>query len=95
MNVYACRYRGIVGFGCKDHKQSWMFVPDMGQLSDRIHRNLKLDDLQFADEMAYEFELDLERNASSFLNGIKRAFQLVNKAGTASTVEGQLLAANY
>ncbi|MEQ8795962.1 MAG: hypothetical protein RLT87_04575 [Gammaproteobacteria bacterium] len=95
MNVYPCRYRGSAGFGCKDHKQRWMFVPDMGQLSKRIHRNLTLDDLQFANELAYEFELRLENNASSFLNGLKRASRLFTKAGRASTVEGQLLAANY
>lgn len=95
MNVYPCRYRGIAGFGCKDHKLRWMFVPDMGQLSNRIHRNLTLDDLQFVNEQAYEFELRLEKKASSLFNGIKWLTQLLSKAGRAATVEGQLLAAGY
>ncbi len=95
MNVYPCRYRGIAGFGCKDYKQRWMFVPDIGQLSNRIHRNLELDDLEFRNALAYEYELGLQRNESPFLLGLKRVTRLHGMTGKAMTVEGQLLAAAY
>ena len=95
MNVYPCRYRGIAGFGCKDYKQCWMFVPDMGQLSNRIHRNLELDELEFTNELAYEYELGLKQNESPFLQRLKRAARFFGITGKAMTVEGQLLAAVY
>lgn len=94
MNVYPCQYKGITGFGCKDHKQRWMFVPDMGQVTSSIHRDLALSDLCFTNALAYEFEQTLESNASSLLQRFKRVGQSFANAGRATTVEGQLLVAN-
>ena len=72
MNVYYCHYQGIIGYGCRTGGRSWMFVPELGQPDNRIHKNITLEDLQFSNLYEKQFELEFERrlgirNLSSLL----------------------------
>ena len=95
MNVYPCCYQGISGFGCKDFRQRWMFIPDMGQLSNKIYRNLELNQLVFKNERAQAFEYSLENDKSSILQAILRVIGFPGATGNSVTIEGQLLATAY
>lgn len=95
MNVYPCRYRGVNGFGCKDNRQGWIFVPDMGQQSSKICRDIHLRDLEFRNELAYRYELELQTKGSPFLQILHIVSRYLGITGKAMTVEGQLLAVAY
>lgn len=66
MNVYACWYHGNFGYGCRTRSRRWMFVPDLGQPDNRIHKNLNLDDLLFKNPFDQQFELKLENIIRKF-----------------------------
>ena len=74
MNVYACWYHGIFGYGCRTRGRKWMFVPELGQPDDRIHRDLFLDDLIFRNSFDRRIELNLENKLrkSSILRFLQR-----------------------
>lgn len=93
MNVYQCWYLDLNGYCCRSHNSKWMFIPELGQINNRIHKNLSLDDLRFENPFAKQFELkiDLQRNAikSSLFYSLKSLFFPVKKP---STVDGMLFA---
>ena len=75
MNVYACCYRGNLGYGCRIRGRRWMFVPELGQRDRHVHRNVALGDLRFADPFAQTYERNQElplthRGFSNWLRGI-------------------------
>lgn len=61
MNVYQCWYLGLKGYCCRNHNSRWMFVPEMGQINNNIHKHISLNDLVFNNAFAKEYELKLER----------------------------------
>ncbi len=61
MNVYQCWYLGLKGYCCRSDNSRWMFVPEMGQISNRIHKHVSLNDLVFHNAFAKEYELKTER----------------------------------
>lgn len=61
MNVYQCWYLGLKGYCCRNHNSRWMFVPDMGQANNNIHKHISLNDLVFHNAFAKEYEMNLER----------------------------------
>lgn len=61
MNVYQCWYLGLKGYCCRSHNSRWMFVPEMGQISNKIHKHISLNDLVFHNAFAKEYELKTER----------------------------------
>lgn len=94
MNVYQCWYFGLRGYCCRNHNSRWMFVPELGQISNAIHKQISLEDLVFNNEFAKEYELKLEENLkrirSNPLHFIKALLFPVKKMGT---VEGMLFSA--
>ncbi len=62
MNVYQCWYRGLSGYCCRGHNSRWMFVPELGQPNNRIHKHVSLHDLVFDNPFAKKFELRLEQS---------------------------------
>jgi hypothetical protein len=61
MNVYQCWYHGMKGYCCRNHNSKWMFVPELGQINSRIHKQISLNDLVFNNTHAKHYELGLER----------------------------------
>ena len=60
MNVYQCWYLGLRGYCCRNHNLKWMFVPEMGQTSNRIHKSISLNDLVFNNTFSKQYELRIE-----------------------------------
>ena len=46
----------------------WLFIPDLGQLSDRIHKHVAIEDLIFANPFAKSYELSAELARTGFMN---------------------------
>lgn len=86
MNVYQCWYLGLKGYCCRSHNSRWMFVPEMGQISNKIHKHISLNDLVFNNTFAQEYELKVERKLkkirSNPLNFIKSLFFQDKKTGS-------------
>lgn len=63
MNIYRCWHQGILGYGCR-RGRGWMFVPELGQPDNRIHKGLEITDLVFLnnDERLFEMKNDKLRN---------------------------------
>ena len=61
MNVYQCWYLGLNGYCCRSHNSRWMFVPELGQTSSRIHKHLSLSDLVFDNPFAKQYELKIDQ----------------------------------
>jgi len=59
MNVYRCWYQGIQGYSCR-RGRGWMFVPELGQPDNRIHKNIVLTDLVFMNREEGRFEMNNE-----------------------------------
>ena len=63
-----------------------MFVPEMGQISNKIHKHISLNDLVFNNTFAKEYELKieqkLEKMSSNPLNFIKSLFFPGKTAGS-------------
>lgn len=59
MNVYRCWHRGILGYSCR-RGRGWMFVPELGQPDNRIHKNIELADLVFINKEERRFEMKNE-----------------------------------
>ena len=78
MNVSQCWYRGLNGYCCRGHNASWMFVPELGQHSNRIHKQVSLHDLVFENPFAKNFELSnefsLERKRTNIFLFLKELF---------------------
>lgn len=68
MNVYQCWYFGLKGYCCRSHNSRWMFVPEMGQNNNKIHKHISLNDLVFNNIFAKEYELRLERKLEKMRN---------------------------
>jgi hypothetical protein len=89
MNVYRCWYKGIAGFASRAQRNAWMFVPDLGEVDNRVRRNLLLSDLVFKYRHQYDYELnhpDCGRvSLRQYLR--KRLF----RSGPAHTTAGMLL----
>jgi len=87
MNIYRCQHRGTSGYGCRVKPNSWLFVPDLGECDNRIHRNIPLDSLVFDNilELQYELSRDqgnrLARYIRSFLDLFLPISQPVTTAG--------------
>lgn len=64
MNVYSCWHRGNFGYGCRLRGRRWLFVPELGQPSGDIRRNIALRDLVFSNPLAQTMELGRERELS-------------------------------
>ena len=60
MNVYQCWYRGLSGYCCRNHNLKWMFVPEMGQYNNNVHKHISLNDLVFNNVFAKQYELKIE-----------------------------------
>ena len=58
MNVYGCWYKGNLGYCCRQHNMAWMFVPELGQTDNNIHKNIAFDDLIFKNTFARKYEED-------------------------------------
>jgi hypothetical protein len=89
MNIYRCCYKGISGFASKMHRSAWTFVPDLGEVDNRIRRNLQLSDLVFEYRHQYDYEMnqpDTER--LSFRQLLRK---LLFTAEPAHTTAGMLL----
>lgn len=63
MNIYRCWHQGILGYGCR-RGSGWMFVPELGQTDDRVHKDLDITDLVFLnnEERLSEMKNDKLRN---------------------------------
>jgi hypothetical protein len=63
MNIYRCWHQGILGYGCR-RGSGWMFVPELGQPDDQVHKDLNITDLVFLniDERLFEMKNDKLRN---------------------------------
>ena len=86
MNVYQCWYHEINGFCCRGYNSAWMFVPELGQLNNRIRKHVALDELIFDNYFAKQFELtieqQLERVKSNPYYFLKELFFPTRKAAT-------------
>lgn len=71
MNVYNCCYRGNIGYSCRLRGRRWMFVPETGQVDRRIHRDVTLSELIFADPRAKSWEMNRERRRRGALPWLK------------------------
>jgi len=90
MNVYSCWYQGNFGYTCRFHTGKWMFVPEMGQIDNIIHKNLGLDDLTFKydREKSYEMTNEKNYNSGSILGFLK---SIVFPRAKSQTIAGMLL----
>ena len=86
MNVYQCWYLGLKGYCCRSHNSRWMFVPEMGQIDNKIHKHISLNDLVFNNSFAKEYELKIERKLEKMrgnpFNFIKSLFMPRNKTAS-------------
>jgi len=84
MNLYHCWYQGIPGQCCKQQQHGWLFVPESGQVNNRMHRNLKLSDLVFRNRSEYRHELEQSRTstASGLGKYLRRSHYLSSQAVT-------------
>jgi hypothetical protein len=93
MNVYQCWYLGLNGYCCRGHNSKWIFVPELGQANNRIHKDLALTDLVFDNPFAMQHELNVEQRLqkvrSNPLHFLKSLFIPAEKP---STVGGLLFA---
>ena len=56
MGVYMCWYQGNLGYCCRMFHSAWMFVPELGQSDNRIHKNVPFSDLIFTNPLERMFE---------------------------------------
>ena len=92
MNVYLCRYRGMTGYCCRKHNSKWMFVPELGQVSDAVIRNVALENIDFDNTFAKTYELALE-NEKKLVNRIIIMFRnLLLPVSRPVTLAGKLFA---
>jgi len=93
MNVYQCWYLGLKGYCCRSHNSRWMFVPELGQINNAIHKHIPLNDLIFNNSFAKEYELKIEENLNKInkspIHFIKALLFPTKKVGT---VDGMLFA---
>ena len=86
MNVYQCWYRGLNGYCCRAHNSRWMFVPELGQHSNKIHKQVSLHELVFENPFAKRFELNkeylFEKRRSNFLFFLKDLFFPMRRPNT-------------
>ncbi len=93
MNVYECWYQGIRGYCCRSHNMRWLFIPDLGQLSSRIHKHVAIEDLIFANPFAKSYELSAELAHSGLVNKLASWItQLFFPVRRPATVGGLLFA---
>ena len=90
MNIYTCWHRGNLGYGCRLRGNEWMFVPESGQIDDRIYKGLPLDELIFKNPSDKNHELQLEGyTAASVLIEVLQT--LLYPASQSRSVAGRLL----
>ena len=89
MNIYRCYYKGISGFASKMHRSTWMFVPDLGEVDNKIRRNLLLSDLVFKYRHQYDYEMNLPYTERLSLRQLLRKLLFTSKP--AHTTAGMLL----
>jgi hypothetical protein len=82
MNVYQCCYLGLRGYCCRSHNSRWMFVPELGQANNNIHKHISLNDLAFNNIFAKEYELNIQQIRSNPSHFIKALLFPAKKAGT-------------
>lgn len=93
MNVYQCWYRGLSGYCCRAHNSRWMFVPELGQINNRIHKHVSLHDLVFDNPFAKMHELTIERSLEKTRGNLFYfLIELFFPAKRPSTVGGMLFA---
>lgn len=92
MNVYPCWYLGLSGYCCRSHNLKWMFVPEMGQHNNRIHKRISLNDLVFNNVYAKEYELKIEQGLDKIrMNPFRFIRSLLFPARKSGNVIGMLL----
>lgn len=64
MNIYRCWYQGILGYGCR-RGRGWMFVPELGQPDNRVHKQLDINDLVFMNNAVRRYEMQLEKRLNT------------------------------
>ena len=93
MNVYQCWYRGLSGYCCRSYNSRWMFIPELGQANNRIHKHVSLHELVFENHFAKKFELNneymLEKTRSNLFYFLKK---MLFPAKRPNTVGGKLFA---
>lgn len=93
MNVYQCWYHGLNGYCCRSQNSRWMFVPELGQTSSRIHKHLSLSDLVFDNPFAKQYELKIEQQQQKIRsNPLHFVIALFFTTKKPSTVGGMLFA---
>lgn len=75
MNVYTCFYRGNFGYCVRRQNASWMFVPELGQTDNNVHKNVPFDHLIFINPYEESFEREYEerlrkRTLAGFLQAV-------------------------
>ena len=75
MNVYSCCYQGNLGYCCRRFNSTWMFVPELGQPDNRVHKNVPFEDLIFQNLNArnYELESELRLAGINFIEPIRKS----------------------
>ena len=93
MNVYQCWYRGLSGYCCRSYNSKWMFIPELGQIDNRIHRKIALNDLVFDNIYAKRHELEIEKKLNNFtLNPFHLLKKLFFATQKPNTIGGMLFA---
>lgn len=93
MNIYNCWHQGNLGYGCRTRGRKWLFVPEMGQPDNNIHKNLCLNDLVFKNLMDKRYEAELEKKLEQF--PVARLLKsLLLPTAKPQTVGGQLFIAH-
>lgn len=91
MNVYSCWYHGLNGYCCRSHNAKWMFVPELGQIDNRIHKQLSLNELVFDNPYAKAHELKIEQRLQKLkFNPFHLIKSLFFPESRANTVGGML-----
>ena len=60
MNIYGCVYKGNRGYCCRRHNMNWMFVPDLGQVDNKVYKNISFDEIFFENSFDRKLEQDFQ-----------------------------------
>ena len=95
MNVYMCWHQGNFGYCCRMFDSSWMFVPELGQPDNRIHKSIPFDDLIFTNPMERMLERENEIRLNKKWNLADFIWSLLFTKFKPLTIGGRLFLANY
>lgn len=86
MNVYSCVYKGNKGYCCRRHNRNWMFVPELGQVDNKVYKNISFAEILF--ENIFDKKLEEKNQKKISINSLLHS--VMSRKQKSQTIGGLL-----